>query len=277
MLEWATAYFGEKGISNPRLSVEWLLSDLLGIKRLDLYLQFDRPLTKEQLTKLREWVLRRGKKEPLQYITGSTDFYRCTIAVDSRVLIPRPETEELVEKILAENDDSPRTLVDFGTGSGCIAIAIKKARPLWHVIGVDIDIGALQMAAHNAQTNGVEIEWFEGDMLSAHMPLAGRTVDIIVSNPPYILPTESDTIEDEVKKYEPAIALFHDDPIALYVSLMQFTAKQLPHAVLYCEIHFDFGATLLNALKIPGWEVTITQDYSGKDRFLKAIFGASNS
>lgn len=275
MLEWATAYFDEKAITNPRLSVEWLLSDLLNVKRLDLYLQFDRPLTKQQLTKLREWVLRRGKKEPLQYITGSTNFYRCTIAVDNRVLIPRPETEELVEKILVENDNSPQTLVDFGTGSGCIAIAIKKARPKWHVIGVDIDMGALHVAAENAQTNGVEIEWIAGDMLSANTLFIGRTIDIVVSNPPYILPIELDTIEEEVKKFEPSIALFHDNPIALYSSLIQFTANQSPHAVLYCEIHFDFGTTLLRALKIPGWEVSITQDYNGKDRFLKARFGAS--
>jgi release factor glutamine methyltransferase len=270
MLEWATAYFEEKGISNPRLSIEWLLSDLLGIKRLDLYLQFDRPLTKDQLANLRDWVVRRAKHEPLQYITGNTDFHRCKIAVDRRVLIPRPETEELVEMILAENDSQPRTLVDFGTGSGCIAVAIKKARPSWNVLGVDIDAGALQLAQNNAASNGVEIAWIEGDMLSAESLMAGTHVDIVVSNPPYILPTESATIESEVKDFEPSLALFHEDPVGLYLCLLRFAASQSPPAVLYCETHYNFGDTLENALKIPGWEVSISKDYNGKDRFLRA-------
>jgi release factor glutamine methyltransferase len=277
MLEWATAYFEDKGVSHPRLSIEWLLSDLLGVKRLDLYLQFDRPLTKEQLGTLREWVRRRAQKEPLQYITGSTDFYRCKIFVDKRVLIPRPETEELVDIILADHDNTPRTLVDFGTGSGCIAIAIKKERPSWYVIGVDIDGDALQLARKNAEINATEIEWIEGDMRSAESLLHGRPVDIVVSNPPYILPGESESMDDEVKNFEPSVALFHHDPVALYMSLMKFVASQPSHAALYCETHFDFGTTLLDALKFPGWLVTITQDYNGKDRFLKAILGASKS
>ncbi len=276
MLEWATAYFDEKEVSNPRLSIEWLLSDLLGVKRLDLYLQFDRPLTKEQLAKLREWVLRRGKKEPLQYITGSTDFYRCKIAVDSRVLIPRPETEELVEKILVENDNTPRTLIDFGTGSGCIAIAIKKARPSWDVIGVDIDAGALELARVNAQANAVVVDWVEGDMLTAGSSLPLKRADIVVSNPPYILPDESASLESEVRDFEPSVALFHEDPVGLYKSLMKFAASQAPPAVLYCETHFAFGNTLLEALKTPGWEVVVNKDFNGKDRFLKATFVAQN-
>jgi release factor glutamine methyltransferase len=276
MLEWATAYFDEKEVSNPRLSIEWLLSDLLGVKRLDLYLQFDRPLTKEQLAKLREWVLRRGKKEPLQYITGSTDFYRCKIAVDSRVLIPRPETEELVEKILVENDNTPRTLIDFGTGSGCIAIAIKKARPSWDVIGVDIDAGALELARVNAQANTVVVDWVEGDMLTAGSSLPLKRADIVVSNPPYILPDESASLESEVRDFEPSVALFHEDPVGLYKSLMKFAANQAPPAVLYCETHFAFGNTLLEALKTPGWEVVVNKDFNGKDRFLKATFVAQN-
>jgi len=272
MLEWATAYFEEKGVTNPRLSIEWLLSDLLGVKRLDLYLQFDRPLTTDQLAKLREWVLKRGKKEPLQYITGSTDFYRCKIAVDKRVLIPRPETEELVELILTENQGNTLTLVDFGTGSGCIAIAVKKARPSWNVVGVDIDGEALDLARKNALTNEVEIEWVEGDMLSASMLFEGRNIDIVVSNPPYILPSESESLESEVRDFEPSVALFHDDPVRLYQSLTMFAESQAPPAVVYCEIHYGFGNILLDALQRPGWEVSISKDYNGKDRFLKATF-----
>ncbi len=272
MLEWATAYFEKKGVSNPRLSIEWLLSDLLGVKRLDLYLQFDRPLTTDQLTTLREWVLKRGKKEPLQYITGSTDFYRCKIMVDKRVLIPRPETEELVEMILTENQDETRTLVDFGTGSGCIAIAVKKARPTWIVIGVDIDGEALDLARKNALANNVEVEWVEGDMRTASMLMEGRHADIVVSNPPYILPAESESLESEVRDFEPSVALFHDDPVSLYLSLTKFAEGQAPPAIVYCEIHYGFGKILLGALQNPGWEVLVSKDYTGKDRFLKATF-----
>ncbi len=276
MMEWATGYFADKGVPNPRLSIEWLLSDLLGVKRLDLYLQFDRPLSNEQLAQLRERVLRRGKHEPLQYITGSTDFYNCKVAVDRRVLIPRPETEELVEMILDENDETARIVIDFGTGSGCIAVAIKKARPSWNVVGMDIDASVLELARRNAETNGVSVEWIEGDMRDAGSVLTGRHFDIVVSNPPYILPDEAASLDREVKDYEPALALFHDDPASLYRSILEFAASQTPCASVYCETHFDVTGTMLDKLNVSGCSLAVSKDYSGKDRFLKAAFDRSN-
>lgn len=275
MLEWATGYFAEKGISNPRISIEWLLSELLGVKRLDLYLQFDRPLTKDQLATLRDWVLRRGRHEPLQYITGSTDFYNCIIKVDRRVLIPRPETEELVELVLGEQDGSPKTVVDFGTGSGCIAIALKKARPGWNVIGVDIDDGALDLALENAGANGVAVDWRKGDMLTATDLLKGIHVDVIVSNPPYIEPDESESIDAEVRDHEPSLALFHSEPAKLYQALLALADAQTPKASLYCETHYAHRELLLASLKLPGYSVEIRKDFNGRDRFLRAIFGSS--
>jgi release factor glutamine methyltransferase len=272
MMEWATAYFNDKGVPNPRLSIEWLLSDLLDVKRLDLYLQFDRPLSNEQLAQLRERVLRRGKHEPLQYITGSTDFYNCKISVDRRVLIPRPETEELVEFILAENDNSARNIIDFGTGSGCIAIAIKKARPSWNVVGMDIDPHVLELAQQNAIGNGVTVEWIDGDMCMAKELLRDRNFDIVVSNPPYILPDEAASLDQEVKDYEPALALFHNDPSKLYRSILGFAESQTPSAAVYCETHFDVAGGMLEKLNFPGCNVAVSKDYNGKDRFLKATF-----
>lgn len=271
MLEWATGYFTDKGIPNPRLSIEWLLADLLGVKRLDLYLQFDRPLTKEQLATLRGWVLRRGKHEPLQYITGSTDFYNCVIKVDRRVLIPRPETEELVELVLSEQDEAPKTVVDFGTGSGCIAIAVKKARPAWTVIGVDIDPGALELARINGESNGVDVDWRLGDMLSAVDVVAGFNIDLVISNPPYIDPGESDSIESEVRDFEPSIALFHIEPFSLYQALLGFADSQKPKASLYCETHYAQGELLLRSLADTDYLVEIKKDFNGNDRFLKAV------
>lgn len=275
MLEWATTYFSDKGVSNPRLSIEWLLADLLAIKRLDLYLQFDRPLTKEQLSTLRGWVLRRGKHEPLQYITGSTEFYRCTIKVDSRALIPRPETEELVELVLSEHDESPKSVVDFGTGSGCIAIALKKARPAWDVVGVDLDPGALDLARSNGELNDVDVEWLQGDMRNAGALLSGKRVDVVVSNPPYIEPDESGSLESEVKDYEPAMALFHEKPTDLYGALLSFAQAQNPPASLYCETHYAHGDALVESLRKPGILVEIRKDFNGRDRFLRAIFESS--
>lgn len=273
MLEWATGYFTDKGVNNPRLSIEWLLSELLDVKRLDLYLQFDRPLTKDQLSTLRGWVLRRSKQEPLQYITGSTDFHHCTIKVDARVLIPRPETEELVEMVLDENRLANATVVDFGTGSGCIAIALKKARPEWDVIGVDLDQHALDLARQNGELNGVHVEWRQGDMLNASRLLSDRQVNVVVSNPPYIEPGESESLDAEVRDFEPALALFHTEPVRLYWALLTFAASQNPPASLYCETHFDAGESFGNMLLQPGYSIEIRKDYNGKDRFLVAQYG----
>lgn len=165
MLEWGTDYFSGKGITQPRLSIEWLLSHVLACKRLDLYLAFDRPLSQAELDELRALVRRRAQHEPLQYITGHTDFFNCRIDVNPSVLIPRPETEQLVEMVLDWGAERPRCRVlDVGTGSGCIAIALKKAKPDWDVTGIDISPEALKTAAGNAVINEADVRFAHGDL-----------------------------------------------------------------------------------------------------------------
>lgn len=272
MLEWATAYFESKGIPSPRLSIEWLLGEVLSLKRLDLYLQHDRPLTSAELDTLRGWVLRRGRHEPLQYITGSTDFYNCTIEVSPAVLIPRQETEQLVDRILKNQHETKLRILDVGTGSGCIAIAIKKARPEWHVTGLDISEAALEVARMNAAANGVDIEWTIGDMSDLTTTVGDQIFDIVISNPPYILPDEADGLDTEVQQYEPAVALFHEDPLKLYSALVAFCERMDKPAKLFCEIHADFAVKLKTALEGSRRTVVVDIDYGGKDRFLSVIF-----
>jgi release factor glutamine methyltransferase len=180
MLEWGTDYFNGKGISQPRLSIEWLLSHVLDCKRLDLYLAFDRPLSQAELDELRALVRRRAQHEPLQYITGHTDFFNCRIDVNPAVLIPRPETEQLVEMVLEWGAQRQQCRVlDVGTGSGCIAIAIKKAKPAWDVTGIDISPEALETAAVNAVINETDVRFFHGDLFdhtlaALHLPDQGQ-------------------------------------------------------------------------------------------------------
>lgn len=269
MMEWGTSYFASKGIDSPRLSMEWLLSELLGLGRLDLYLQFDRPLTAKELETMRDWVRRRVKHEPLQYITGFTDFYHCKIGVAPGVLIPRPETEYLVEIILNENPEQHLRVIDIGTGSGCIALALKKERPTWQITAIDLSNEALQIAKENARLNQLEVEWLHTDLMDLREHLRESHFDIIVSNPPYILPEEASDLDPQVREYEPGMALFHDKPEVLYEEIVLFAEQMHPPAQVYCEIHSDYSQHLLLVLDKPGRTINVGKDLSSKDRYLK--------
>lgn len=268
MLEWGTDYFATKGIDSPRLSVEWLLSELMSIGRLDLYLQYDRPLTSMELDTMREWVRRRARHEPLQYITGFVDFYHCRIKVAPAVLIPRPETEYLVELILADYSHDHKRVLDIGTGSGCIALALKKERPQWDIVAMDVSEQALKIAKENAALNNLDIDWIHLDVAKARKAFQGLHFDIIVSNPPYILPSEADSIDPQVKNFEPSIALFHEQPESLYEEIVLLSEQMQPAADVYAEIHCDYGHILLQHLKKEGRELSIKQDLYAKDRYL---------
>src|SRR5690554_505403 len=164
MLEWATAYFEKNAIKSPRMSIEWLLAHILSIKRLDLYLNYDRPLTDAELAQLRPLVKRRAMHEPLQYIVGETDFHHAKIKVEPGVLIPRQETEQLVEIILENHKEDFFRVIDLGTGSGCIPIALKMERSGWELNGTDISEKALSIAKKNAALNSVDVNFFMDDI-----------------------------------------------------------------------------------------------------------------
>lgn len=277
MLEWCTAFFQKKGVANPRLSIEWLLSAVLEVRRLDLYLKYDRPLSESELELLRPLVKRRADQEPLQYILGSTDFMQCTIAVDSRVLIPRPETEQLVELLLhsaGSEEKSPLTLLDIGTGSGCIPISISKERPAWKCSGLDISEQALELARENALRNETDVTFFLMDLfdITAAGDLPEKSYDLIISNPPYIEPDERDSLEPQVVQYEPELALFEENPIRLYTHLIAIASAALrPGGKLFLEcnprhidqVHRIAGQTFSTA--------RIHQDYSQTGRFVEAL------
>jgi release factor glutamine methyltransferase len=190
----AARHLAERGIENARLDAEWMLAALLGISRLDLYLQFDRPIAEEQLRQYREYVRRRLKREPLQYILGRAMFRTLEVQVDRRVLIPRPETEVLVEQVLlwlgklresGGASQSAPTILEIGTGSGAIALSLAREAGA-RVVATDLSHDALAVASANARRLGLEsgIEFRTGDLWQPVHP--GERFDVIVSNPPYV-------------------------------------------------------------------------------------------
>jgi release factor glutamine methyltransferase len=208
MLKWTADYLKEKGFHNARLNAELLLAGTLGLKRLDLYLQYDRPLRPEELAAFKARLLRRAKREPLQYIDGRAAFRDLLLCVDRRVLIPRPETEALVQAVLdwAKGRERLRAL-DVGTGSGAIALALATEGPFERVVATDVSADALEVARANHQgaAPGAPVELRLGDLYG---PVAGERFDVVVSNPPYVALAERDTLDAEVREWEPGGALF---------------------------------------------------------------------
>ncbi|MDR9419531.1 peptide chain release factor N(5)-glutamine methyltransferase [Gracilimonas sp.] len=274
MMEWATAFFEEKKVKSPRFSIEWLLADVLSTRRLDLYLEYDRPLSTAELDELRPMVKRRASHEPLQYITGETDFHRVTLKVEAGVLIPRQETEQLVDWILNHFDETTQLkVIDIGTGSGCIPIALKKARPNWNVTATDISDEALRIAEENASLNQVEIDFMKNDLFQPELP-SGEKFDLIISNPPYIHPDERNTLDEEVKNYEPEIALFCESTHKMYSAIEKICQLYLqPSGTIFLELHEHHTGEVLKIFKEETWEPELKNDFSDKPRFLRAKKG----
>jgi release factor glutamine methyltransferase len=219
-----------------------------------------------------ETILSRLKKsEPIQYILGSTEFYNCTFAVDKNVLIPRPETAELVDWIV-KKETQCKSLLDIGTGSGCIAVACAKQLPSCSVCALDVSETALKVAAENAKRNNVEVEYFNADILQ--QPVYKRKWDVIVSNPPYVCHSEKSGMEQNVLAYEPHLALFVPDenPLLFYRAIAHFAKQHLSSGGrLYFEINRAYGSAVREMLEtLEFTEVTVRQDIFGNDRMIKA-------
>lgn len=203
----AAQHLQEKGIEQGRLEAELLLSAVLGIKRLELYMQFDRPVLPEELDRFRGFVRRRLKREPLQYILGQVTFRHLELRVDQRVLIPRPETELLVDQVLRwAQEHGARRALDIGTGSGAIALSLARESAL-SVVATDLSPDALAVAQANAERLGLlgQVEFRQG---AVWQPVAGERFDVVVSNPPYIAESERAQLAPEVRDWEPSGALF---------------------------------------------------------------------
>jgi release factor glutamine methyltransferase len=208
LLEWAGKYLSERGFDEPRLHVELLLASILKIGRLDLYLQFDRPLLPEELTAFKTLFKRRLTHEPLQYILGETEFMGLRFTVNSGVLIPRPETELLVEKsldVISRLGNRPVSVADIGTGSGNIAIAIAHFAPVTTVTALDVSPDALATAGVNCKRNQVSNVHLEQADIFADV-FGTRTFDLILANPPYISVEEFGKLQEEIRVHEPRVA-----------------------------------------------------------------------
>ena len=210
LLDKSTEYLDSKGIESPRLNAEWLLAHTLGKERIELYLQFDRLLTKSETDEYRSLIKERVKNKPLQYIIGEADFMGIRLELDENVLIPRPETEQLVEvaleRLKAHNGKAIKIL-DVGTGSGNIAIALAKFLPAASITAIEISERAIAIATRNAELNEVadKINFIIHDIKSDEFSQAG--FDMIISNPPYISLETMNSLSPDVKEWEPEIAL----------------------------------------------------------------------
>ena len=207
LVEWTENYFRESGITTPRLDAEVLLGFVLQKSRLQLYLSFEMPVFPDHLSVFRQLVQRRKEHTPVSYLTNHREFMSIDFYVDSRVLIPRPETEILVEYVLDRTSThGPISLVDIGTGSGAIAVSLAFNRPEWYIVATDISIDALAVAETNATRHQTQIEFRSGDMLST-LESVDDKFDWIVSNPPYISSQDYKILPPDVRNFEPKLAL----------------------------------------------------------------------
>ncbi len=269
LIHWSESYFKDKAFSNPRSEIEWLLCSLLKCGRLDLYMRFEEPLSKGQLSTLRSWVKRRLKQEPLQYITGSCDFYGREFLVNSKVLIPRPETERLIEESIRslQSIQNPKIL-DIGTGSGCIGITMAKERKDSLVVGLDRSEESLKVAKKNStRLNANNISFIQMDILNEYPK---DRFDLIVSNPPYVPKNDMFGLMKDVRDFEPDNALTDfSDGLTFYkrfVNILANITKEISTVVLEVGLG-DHPDNVLSILKESGYsDIRITNDYNGDRR-----------
>jgi release factor glutamine methyltransferase len=272
VIQWTTQYLRGKGVEQPRSDAEVLLAHVLGVRRVELYLNFDRPLKGEELTRYRAFIRRRGVHEPTQYITGRQEFWSLDFEVTPAVLIPRPETEVIVEKASEIAGDSPSLVLDLGTGSGAIAIALAHEREGIGVVAVDKSWSAIEVARKNAMRNGVGGQIFFTVMDLFEGLDAGPLFDIIVSNPPYISDAEFLDLAPEIANYEPPSALRGGGNRGLAIIrriLDQFEAHLKPQGSLLMEIGLG-QAEILQTAVAEHWagRFEFIEDYSGIRRVL---------
>lgn len=250
-----------------------VFQDTLGWDATDVMLGRERALSESELLKVYLPLKRLRTGEPLQYVIGSVDFHGLRIAVDRSVLIPRPETEELVDLIIRSRSQAPQRILDVGTGSGCIALALKHKFPSAQVFAMDVSPAALATAAKNAASNGHAIDLLQADVLDMQTLLP--TVDLLVSNPPYIPANEEDRLERNVREYEPRVALFVSDadPLLFYRRIAEKGLVALPSGgELWFEGHYRYSPAVGELLASTGYsDVRVINDLSGSPRFIHAI------
>lgn len=283
LLKTTADFFEAKKVDEPRISAELLLGHILGQSRLQLYLHHNRPVYQDELDRFRELCRQRLEGRPVQYITGEQYFYGLEFNVDERVLIPRPETELLVEHALeclgmtGRGGSGQAKVLDIGTGSGCIAVTMAKLCPSLTVTALDCSPDALDIARINAARHAVEsrIAFIEADMFDALFAsaLPESYYDLIVCNPPYIPESEWNGLQEEVRQYEPKIALTTPLGMECYAAVSLLAEKLLvPDGTLCFELHADGAAAVSELMAASGFSgVTVSKDYSGLDRFISGV------
>ena len=264
----STEFLSRKDVPSPRVDAEHLVAEALGLTRLDLYLQYDRPLTENETAACRELVRRRGTREPLAYILGEWGFRRLTLKVDERALIPRPETEVVVERCLTLLEDLPSLLVlDVGTGTGAIALAIADERPDAAVTAIDVSEDALALAAENATQTGLadRLTFLRHDLGRG---LPGGPYGLVVSNPPYVEPEELGSLQPEVRDWEPRAALVGH---GVTEQVARGACDVLtPGGALVLEVADGTASTVVELLAELGYaDVRATSDFAGRDRVVE--------
>ena len=275
LLNWITDYFTTKKIDSPRLNAEILMTHVLGLKRIELYTNFSQLVSEKNLEILHEMVKRAGLNEPVAYLTGKTEFYSLELLVNTDTLIPRPETELLVERAieLLRTRPGKQLVCDLCTGSGCIAVAIAKNFPDAQITATDISDKALAVAAKNVEKHMLasRIRLLHGDLFA---PLRSEQTpalfDIIVSNPPYVSSSQFSSLEKNVKDYEPQLALLAgNDGLDVCDKIISQAALWLkPGGALMLEIGFEQGPAIKKLMTdtTTFGEITIEKDFNNNDR-----------
>ena len=272
ILNWGEDYFKSKGFESPKKEIEWLLCDLLNYKRIDLYVQFEQPIHRPQLKQLREWIKRRIGREPLQYITGKTEFYGHKFNITTDVLIPRPETERVVDVALYSIGyiKTPKVL-EVGSGSGCIAIAMGAERNDALIESVDVSETAITQAEKNADLN--ELSNIDFKVIDFLKEIPEGRFDLLVSNPPYIPEKEMSETMPEVHQYEPKIALTDErDGLTFYRRFAE-VGKSLIKPGGWMVLEVGLGKHPSKAVDIfqsAGYtQLELIPDYNSDERVLK--------
>jgi release factor glutamine methyltransferase len=271
VLTWTTGYLTDKGVENARREAEWLLCESTGLDRVGLYLAFDKPLLDAELASYRALVVRRGKREPLQHILGSQEFDGLPFEVSPAVLIPRHDTETLLEAALSHAPQA-QSILDVGTGSGCIAISLAHRLPQTQVTAVDLSPEALAVAIRNAMSNQVRIDFLQGSFFE---PVIDRRFDLIISNPPYITTTDLAELQPEVRDFEPRLALDGGaDGLDAYRSLTAAAPKHLnPGGWLLFEVGAGQATDVVNLLAEAGFDAIVTvPDCAGIQRVVGGVW-----
>ena len=271
VLDKTTLFFKNKSLPSPRLDAELLLADALNISRMEIYLKFDAPLKEQELAKCRAHVKRRSNGEPVAYILGYKGFYGHDFFVEPGVLIPRPETEFIVDEIKNKfNKEDTLNLIDLGCGSGCVGISLKKIFNQAHVELVDVSEAAVQLSEKNAKNLNAEVQILHKDV--EKLELKPEHYDLVVSNPPYIAKDDKD-VSEHVKEYEPHEALFAEEQGYYFLnSWAEKAFKALkPGGYLCMEMGYNQASQLKNKLSELGFKnIEVIKDLASFDRVILA-------